>query len=207
MIDVAIGISWLPVKPDGSNRVPLNFSIRTGSGTPCWSASEIAYSLSDCDTRVLLIDDQFLPMLPQLRAHAPCVSTVIHCGDGPTPDGLSSYESLIASSEPVEEIVRGGEDLAGVFYTGGTTGFPKGVMLPHRALYVNALALQTAYGDMSGMFVLHAAPMFHLADHDFLNTLALAGATHVTVPVFQSQGRGRSHGEGAGDRYAYWCRR
>ena len=42
MIDVAIGISWLPVKPDGSKRVPLNFSIRTCSGTPCWSASEIA---------------------------------------------------------------------------------------------------------------------------------------------------------------------
>ena len=29
MIDVAIGISWLPVKPDGSKRVPLNFSIRS----------------------------------------------------------------------------------------------------------------------------------------------------------------------------------
>ncbi|HEY0939762.1 MAG TPA: long-chain-fatty-acid--CoA ligase [Steroidobacter sp.] len=159
-----------------------------GVVNPCnirWSASEIAYSLSDCDTRVLLIDDQFLPILPQLRAQAPCLGTVIHCSDGPTPDGLSSYESLIASSEPAEEIVRGGEDLAGVFYTGGTTGFPKGVMLPHRALYVNALALQAAYGDMSGMIGLHAAPMFYLADHDFLNTLALAGATHVTVPMFQ----------------------
>lgn len=161
-----------------------------GVVNPCnirWSANEIAYSLSDCDTRVLLIDDQFLPMLPQLRAHAPCLTTVIHCGDGPTPDGLSSYESLIASSAPVEEIVRGGEDLAGVFYTGGTTGFPKGVMLPHRALYVNGLAVQAAYGDMSAMVGLHAAPMFHLADHALTNTLALAGATHVMVPMFQAK--------------------
>jgi len=158
-----------------------------GVVNPCnirWSANEIAYSLSDCDTRVLLIDDQFLPMLPQLRAHAPCLATVIHCGDGATPYGLSSYESLIAATSPVEEIVRGGEDLAGVFYTGGTTGFPKGVMLPHRALYVNALAVQAAHGDMSGMIGLHAAPMFHLADHVFVNTLSLAGATHVMTPMF-----------------------
>jgi len=158
-----------------------------GVVNPCnirWSANEIAYSLSDCDTRVLLIDDQFLPMLPQLRAHAPCVATVIHCGDEAPPDGLLGYESLIASSAPTDEIVRGGEDLAGVFYTGGTTGFPKGVMLPHRALYVNALALQAAYGDMSAVVGLHAAPMFHLADHAFANILALGGATHVMVPMF-----------------------
>lgn len=161
-----------------------------GVVNPCnirWSANEIAYSLADCDTRVLLIDDPFLPMLPQLRAQAPCVATVIHCGEGATPDGLMSYESLLAGSVPAEEIVRGGEDLAGVFYTGGTTGFPKGVMLPHRALYVNALAVQAACGDMSDMIGLHAAPMFHLADHIFANALSLAGATHVTTPMFHPE--------------------
>src|SRR4051812_21161367 len=41
-----------------------------GVVNPCnirWSVGEIAYSLADCDTRVLLVDDQFLAMLPQLR--------------------------------------------------------------------------------------------------------------------------------------------
>jgi len=158
---------------------------------PCnvrWSASEIAYSLADCDTRILLIDDQFVPLLPQLRAQAPCLDKVIHCGEGQAPDGLLPYEQLVAGAEPAEEILRGGEDLAGVFYTGGTTGFPKGVMLPHRALYANGLTLQTAHGDMSGLVGLHAAPMFHLADHCFAMALAVAGATHVMLPAFEPEG-------------------
>ncbi|MDM0111847.1 long-chain-fatty-acid--CoA ligase [Variovorax sp. J22R133] len=158
-----------------------------GVVNPCnirWSASEIAYALADCDTRVLLVDDQFLPVLAQIRGLAPCISTVIHCGDAETPDGLLGYEKLIAANAPAEESVRGGEDLAGVFYTGGTTGSPKGVMLPHRALYVNALALQGAWGEMGNMVGLHAAPMFHLADGAFTNALAMAGGTHVMVPMF-----------------------
>ena len=159
-----------------------------GVVNPCnvrWSASEIAYSLADCDTRILLVDDQFVPLLPQLRAQAPCLDQVIYCGDDETPDGLLRYEHLIAGNDPADEILRGGEDLAGVFYTGGTTGFPKGVMLPHRALFANGLTVQAAYGDMTDMVGLHSAPMFHLADHCFAMALAVAGATHVMLPAFQ----------------------
>src|SRR6187455_1291457 len=157
---------------------------------PCnvrWSANEIAYSLADCETRVLFVDDQFASLLPQLRAQAPCLQHVIHCGDATPPDGLLRYEALVAGTDPVEEIMRNGEDLAGVFYTGGTTGFPKGVMLAHRALYSNGLSLHAACGDVSAMVGLHAAPMFHLADHVFAMVLAIAGATHVMLPAFQSR--------------------
>ncbi len=155
---------------------------------PCntrWSVAEIAYSLADCETRVLLIDDSFLPRLAELRAQAGCLAVVIHCGDAPTPDGLLRYDDLVVRTAPAEEQLRGGEDLAGIFYTGGTTGFPKGVMLPHRALYANALALAGAYGDMSQLVGLHAAPMFHLADGMFLGALASAGATHAMLPAFK----------------------
>ena len=150
-----------------------------------WSAGEIAYSLADCDTRVLLIDDQFLPMLQELRAQAPCLKHIIHCGDTATPDGLFGYEALIDGNEPIADTMRGGEDLAGIFYTGGTTGFPKGVMLPHRALYANGLTLATEGLDVRSTIGLHAAPMFHLADHAFTNALAMGGGTHVMVPMFQ----------------------
>ena len=52
--------------------------------------------------------------------------TVIHCGDGEPPDGALSYETLIAEHRPVEDARRGGDELLGVFYTGGTTGSPQG---------------------------------------------------------------------------------
>lgn len=152
-----------------------------------WSAAELAYSFADCDTRVLFIDDQFLPMLSAIREQAPCISTIIHCGDNATPEGMLNYEALIAASAPAEDAMRGGEDLAGIFYTGGTTGFPKGVMLPHRALYANGMAIAAEGVDVRRAIGLHAAPMFHLADHAFVNALAMGGGTHVMLPIFNPQ--------------------
>ncbi|MEO8923071.1 MAG: AMP-binding protein [Caldimonas sp.] len=98
-----------------------------------WSAAEIAYSLDDCDTRVLLVDDPFVPLLADLRQRSRSFDTVA------TPEGLLSYETLIDTALPVPDHDRGGNDLAGVFYTGGTTGFPKGAMLSHDALCLNGL--------------------------------------------------------------------
>ncbi|MGY4827152.1 long-chain-fatty-acid--CoA ligase [Sphaerotilaceae bacterium SBD11-9] len=150
-----------------------------------WSAAEIAYSLVDCDTRVLLIDDSFLPTLPELRARHPSLETVIHAGDALTPSGLLSYEALIGAALPVPDAGLGGQDLAGVFYTGGTTGFPKGVMLSHDALVYNALVFAAQGVARDGEVGLHVAPLFHMAGVALLNTLWAVGGTHVTMPVFE----------------------
>ena len=63
-----------------------------------WSPAEVAYSLADCDTRVLLVDDAFAPVIPELRDRAPDLGTVIFCGDGPQPDGTLAYEQLLAEN-------------------------------------------------------------------------------------------------------------
>ena len=91
-----------------------------------WSANEIAYSLDDCDTRILLVDDNFAPLMPEILKLSRSLQTLIHLGDGPAPQNMLSYEALVADSSPVEDAMRSGDDLAGVFYTGGTTGSPKG---------------------------------------------------------------------------------
>ncbi len=104
-----------------------------------WSAQEIVYSLADSGTTVLFVDDAFAPLLPDLVAGCPGLRHVIHCGEGPTPAGALSLEDLVAEGEAVPDARRGGGDLAGIFYTGGTTGFPKGVMLSHRAIVSSAL--------------------------------------------------------------------
>src|SRR5690349_25100515 len=71
-----------------------------------WSPAEVAYSLADCDTRVLLVDDAFAPLVPQLRAQAPQVETVIFCGEGSAPEGALDYEQLVSEHEPVEDVHR-----------------------------------------------------------------------------------------------------
>jgi acyl-CoA synthetase (AMP-forming)/AMP-acid ligase II len=151
-----------------------------------WSPAEIAYSLRDSDSRVLLVDDTFAGVVAELL---PSLDTVIHTGEGPTPDGMLSYEDLIAAHEPIPDARRGGEALAGLFYTGGTTGHPKGVMLSHANLMVSALGvLSTGYLFGPGTRCLHAAPMFHLADLAAWNATTTAGGTHVIIPAFDPVG-------------------
>jgi len=153
-----------------------------------WSAAEIAYSLDDCDTQVLLIDDPFLPLLPELLARTSSLRTLIHVGDGPTPDGMLSYETLLTEAKPVPDARRGGTDLAGVFYTGGTTGFPKGVMLSHDGLCQNSLFAVAEGMARAGAIGLHAAPLFHIAAITVLGFLWAVGGTHVTLPSFTPLG-------------------
>ncbi|HUB42654.1 MAG TPA: long-chain fatty acid--CoA ligase [Streptosporangiaceae bacterium] len=151
-----------------------------------WSAAEIAYSLRDSGTRVLLIDDVFVPMLPALREAVPELTAVIHAGDSPAPDGALGYEDLISGADPIEDARRGGTDLAGVFYTGGTTGFPKGVMLSHANLGTSWLGTAaTGCFGRPGSRALHTAPMFHLADLASWGATLLAGGSHVILPGFE----------------------
>lgn len=151
-----------------------------------WSPAEIAYSFEDSQTTLLLIDDVFAPMLPALQAAYSGLKAVIHCGDGPTPDGTLSFERLISESEPIPDAVRGGDALAGLFYTGGTTGSPKGVMLSHVNMITSALgAAATGFVFRPGGTYLHAAPMFHLADLAGWTAQLMVGGTHVMVPAFE----------------------
>jgi acyl-CoA synthetase (AMP-forming)/AMP-acid ligase II len=154
-----------------------------------WSAAEIAYSLKESRTRVLIVDDASVVTVPELLARDVELTTVIYCGDGDCPVGMLDYEAIIASHQPVDDMRRGGGDLLGVFYTGGTTGPPKGVMLSHDNVLTSALG-SLAYGQFisSGGRVLHAAPMFHVADLGSWISGNLANATHVFVPSFSSAG-------------------
>ena len=150
-----------------------------------WAAAEIAYALEDSQTRTLIVDDAFLAMVEQICARYRGLKIVIYAGDGPTPDGMDSYEELAIAGPAIPDARRGGEDMAGLFYTGGTTGFPKGVMLSHRNLLTSVLGLQGcgAFPRTSGP-TLHVAPMFHLAAVSELISCAVAGRTQVILPAF-----------------------
>lgn len=149
-----------------------------------WSASEMLHSLDDCGTAILFVDDSFVPMLGTLQAQSKALRTCVYMGEGQAPAGMLDWENLLRESEPVPDALRNGEDLAGVFYTGGTTGRPKGVMLSHSALALNSqISLLGALFDESAR-LLQVAPLFHLAGLSFLLRGLVAGCTQIIVPGF-----------------------
>ena len=152
---LAAGLQKLGMKPgDRVGMLSLNsdryieyfFAVPWGGGVvnPCntrWSVEEVLYSLDDCETTYLFADDNFRDAAADLRKRSKSLRHVIYTGDGPTPQGMIAYEALIADSAPIPDIRRGGDELLGVFYTGGTTGFPKGVMISHRGFIASSMAV------------------------------------------------------------------
>ncbi|GAA2374199.1 long-chain fatty acid--CoA ligase [Nonomuraea africana] len=150
-----------------------------------WNPVEIGYSLSESETTVLLVDDLFAAYVPALRDYCPDLATVIHCGDGATPDGMTPYEELITNADPVADLRLGGDSLAGLFYTGGTSGRPKGVMLSHANMLVSVMGSVAQGGPaVPGGRMLHSAPLFHIAGLAAWIGQYLVGGTHVMVPAF-----------------------
>ncbi|MFD1811533.1 acyl-CoA synthetase [Rhodococcus gannanensis] len=149
-----------------------------------WSVKEIAYSLDEAGVRVLFLDDAFAALSAELQALCPNLTTVIHCGDGRTPDDMLAFDALVTESTPVPDARRRGDAVAGIFYTGGTTGFPKGVMLSHRNLFASATGCAATGAWSTAGRALHAAPMFHLADLASVIGHMLLGGTHVMIPAF-----------------------
>jgi acyl-CoA synthetase (AMP-forming)/AMP-acid ligase II len=95
-----------------------------------WSVAEIAESLAEVDARVLVVDDSFANLVDGIREHHPRLEHVLRDDD---------VERLISENTPVEDARRHGDDLAAVFYTGGTTGRSKGVMLSHANLMTSTM--------------------------------------------------------------------
>ena len=97
---------------------------------------------------------------------------------------LSEYETQLAQCTPKDFADVKENDLAGLFYTGGTTGQSKGVMLTHRNLIANTMHSQLTMPLSDADTYLLVAPMFHAAgSNSVLQCLAL-GVPQVVVPAF-----------------------
>ena len=149
-----------------------------------WAPAEVAYSLDDCDTRILLVDEHFREWGPDLRSRSKVLQVLIYVGDGPTPPGMLHFDTMLGEVEPAACADAGGDDLCGVFYTGGTTGFPKGVMLSHNALTFNAVSNLLELGYADDDIILGVAPLFHQAGMCIVIRALVRGCTTVFVEAF-----------------------
>lgn len=158
----------------GAIMVPLNTRL---------APPEIAFMLADSGARALIVDDNFAAIPGQLAGQVPELAHVIHLGEQPTPAGMIAWEALKAA--PPEGFGDAGDnDVAGIFYTGGTTGRSKGVMLTHRNLVANAAMVIPAWDYRVDTVYIHSGPMFHLADAASSFAITIVAGTHVFIPRF-----------------------
>ncbi len=145
---------------------------------------EIAYILNDSGCEVLLVDENFQQLLPGLREEARAVQHFVFIGEGAPPEGVAGYEAMISGAEPVADARKGGEQLAAIFYTGGTTGLPKGVMLTHSNLISSAISMALEEELNADTVYLHTAPTFHVGDGAMTLAVTMTGGSHAVVPRF-----------------------
>ncbi|WP_245898150.1 long-chain-fatty-acid--CoA ligase [Phreatobacter cathodiphilus] len=153
-----------------------------------YALPETAFLMQDSGAKVLLVGDEFVELAEALRPQCPDLAHVIFAGEGALPSGMIAYEAALAAQQPVEDARRNGDDVAVLFYTGGTTGRSKGVMLTH----INCMS--NSFGGMvhtkldSSVVGLHAGPLYHAAAGSRVFTNTLLGATHVVIPRFTVKG-------------------
>ena len=145
---------------------------------------ELLYMVEHAEVKVLLFDDANLENYIEIKKQAANIAHFIYMGDQDIPEGAHGYEKLIEENSPAPDAGRGMDELLGIYYTGGTTGLPKGVMLSHGNLSINVMCQITDFGFVKDAHYLHVTPMFHLADVIPTYTLTILTGTHHFFPVF-----------------------
>ncbi len=150
------------------------------------SAGEIAYILNDAGATFLFADADFAPVVEKIWPELQQKPAVVWLSQ--RPDGLRGclYDDLLVESSPEEPpaVEIDENDVAELFYTSGTTGRPKGVMLTHRNLYLHALDSLIAIRATERDVQLHTIPLFHVNGWGTPQSLTAVGGTHVMLRKF-----------------------
>lgn len=160
----------------GAILLPLNIRL---------TAEDFVFILNDAGARVLVVDPDFAPVAERLRGRVPSLEYFVLLGSEEKA-GWLSYEGLLsgARAHRYPRPAMDENDVAELFYTSGTTGTPKGVMLTHRNLYANAIAYITAVGVNDSTVQLHTVPLFHVNGWGTPHALTAVGGTHVMIRKF-----------------------
>jgi len=148
----------------GGVLVPLNIRL---------APAELRHCLADCGATVLVRH----PDQPDVAPHR---AREVLLGD--------AYEDLLAAqpAEPAEPPSVEEGATAEIFYTSGTTGSPRGVMLTHRGLYLHAVHSALTGGLTGDDVILHTIPLFHVNGWGTPHYVTALGGVHVMLPRFDA---------------------
>jgi acyl-CoA synthetase (AMP-forming)/AMP-acid ligase II len=149
----------------GISVTPLNFRL---------SDSEVTGIVNDSESILYVAGDGYEDRSLGLRKDLKSIKTWISLDK--RIEGYLFYEDLIRGASKSEPMVQVDEnELAVLLYTGGTTGFPKGVMLSHRNLITSALSIMLSYNFTRNDSACQVLPLFHVAFWTIFSLLIVGG--------------------------------
>ena len=164
----------------GSILMPLNFRL---------VPDDFEYILNHGGAKVLIVEEGLTQLIESIRDKLPSVERFILASDGlkASEDGWLDYESIIAaaSSELPPPVEIDENETSALLYTSGTTGRPKGVMLTHRNLYINAMNSICEFGIHERDIYLHTLAQFHCNGWGVGYAVTGMGGTHVIIKKFE----------------------
>jgi malonyl-CoA/methylmalonyl-CoA synthetase len=137
-------VAYLGAHLAGGVTVPVNGSYRR---------TELRHIFEDAGVRLCVTDREGRPELERVRGDLPTLERVVERGE--------DLEAFVRGADAFEPAMPGGDDLAMIAYTSGTTGRSKGAMLLHRNLLANAEAIRAAWGWTADDRLLLTLPLFH----------------------------------------------
>ncbi len=149
-------IEWLPVYfgilRAGAIAVPLNYR---------YTADEIKYCLGKADCSILVFGPEFIGRIEQICDRLPNIAHMFYVGED-CPSFADNYDELIrycSSKNPGFDITE--EDNAAIYFSSGTTGFPKAILHSHAALMHAARCEQNHHGQTHEDVFLCIPPLYH----------------------------------------------
>ena len=152
---------------------------------------ELTFIVDDSTPTVLVADARNWDTAGALAERCASITQLVWLDDGPPPDGAVAWDDLARCEPSPPPIDLDGDCVAGITYTGGTTGLPKGVMQTHANLMVNAKHMLWANPLFESDRYLHLTPMFHSAGVANLYAQTLVAGTQITCPGFDAELVGR----------------
>ena len=150
-------------------------------------AATIRFILGHAETKVLITDREFSPVIAQALEGMNTPPVVIDIDDPLCESGHfigeKDYEAFIGEGSPGFEYRLPDDEWQAISlgYTSGTTGDPKGVVCHHRGAYLNAVGQMLAFGIGAHSRYLWTLPMFHCNGWTYTWGVTAAGGTHVCL--------------------------
>ncbi len=152
-----------------------------------WTGPEMEYGLLDSAPKLLIADEQRLetvaPHLPAVREKGPLELVAVRSADPAALGAVDWDEALAAPAEGLPAVALEPEDDVCIFYTSGTTGFPKGAAMTHRGAVSNLLNL-AFWGTAVGL----AKPSKRAEDAPAPERAKRQATTLLAVPFFHVTG-------------------